>query len=624
MIGPAASVLDVDLTAAAVTRWRIEPERWREEGGGGSTATRILLDSTRPGLDAYSAEALLIFARGAASGYDAVGLARCAVVAKSPATGGIGEARIEGTFPVALTRSGTDVLVIRGRAAEPCILVIGPDGARVEPTHLWGSGTRDTTEALRRRFGQDVSVAAIGPAGERRVRFASIVTDLAHPASRMGLGAVAGAKGLKAIVVLPGAPVEPADPQALAHLTAEYRDRIGSNPQTAQQHDVPGMGMWALDPVPGGYVTARNARTTRLPVLTVRDPSGGRRRAVTADAVDRVTGVAACPACPLDCIKTFRNAFDDRLAGLDEESLAAFAYQVDEHDLDALLDLVAESRDLGADPVSLAACVAFAIECAERGAQLPGGLHRRLTDGDASARRQVVRDLLRAVALRESPGSWLSDGVQHAAEYLAPVFRDAALHVLGLETSLWDPRPSAGQALATAVSPIGPRYEIVEHDIDFDPIDGPAHGIDQLERLGPWGWAPMQVLDDDRVDRTMLLLDLWSGLDAVGICVLAGPPVRELDLDGCAQLVAAVTGWAVTGDDVLKWGRRRLEVMQRFNDREGVLPGVLPARFHTEPLAGGRLSGARVDPERFTAAVTRYRALRVADRRRPHRDQETA
>jgi aldehyde:ferredoxin oxidoreductase len=612
--GTGATVVTVDLSTGRSATSALSGADWRRDAGSGLVATRIMLNETPPGIDPFAPDALLVIAGSAVSGHDGVGLARCAVAAKSPATGGVGEARIEGTFPVAFASAGIDVLVLRGRAPEPSIVVITPDEFRVVATGLWGTGTAETTDALVEQYGPAVSVAVIGPAGERLVRFASIVTDRTHPASRMGLGAVAGSKLLKGIVVVPGPAPVAADPPRVARITTAYRDRIAGNPQTAEQHDAPGAGAWPVGGGLPGYVTARNARTAWLPVITVRDGAGRRRPANAEDAARRVRGIAACPGCPLDCVKTFANAIDHRAAGLDEESLAAFAYGLGITDLDTLLGLVASARDWGVDPVSLAGVVAFAVECAERGAALPGREGEEAGPSRYGDQAAVLRTL-RAAALREPGGDWLSDGVARASAHVAPRFRDAALHVKGLETVTWDPRASAGQALATAVGPLGPRYEMVEHDIDFDPFDGPAHGVGQLERLGPWSWAPMDALDDERVARTAFLMDLWSGLDAIGICLLAGPPVRELDLDGCADLVGAVTGWNVTPEEILAWGRRRLGLMRAYNAREGIGPDAdrLPDRYHDEPIDAGRFAGNVVDRDAFRRAVDRYRALTATD-----------
>ena len=141
------------------------------------------------------------------AGNRAPGLAWFSVVAKSPLTGGIGEAGAEGPWGIALKESGYDAIIIRGRAETPAYLLVDSGEPRLLPADdLWGRDTGRTTDTLVDRHG-DCHVAAIGPAGENLVRYASVVSDRTFPAARMGLGAVMGSKNLKAIVLRGGAPV---------------------------------------------------------------------------------------------------------------------------------------------------------------------------------------------------------------------------------------------------------------------------------------------------------------------------------------------------------------------------------------------------------------------------------
>jgi aldehyde:ferredoxin oxidoreductase len=185
------------------------------------------------------------------------------------------------------------------------------------------------------------------------------------------------------------------------------------------------------------------------------------------------------------------------------------------------------------------------------------------------------------------------------------------MHVKGMEFCRYDPRVSAGQALAYAVSPLGPRYEIVEHDIDFDPEDGPSHGLAQMRTLGTDDWQDMARLDSARVARTATLLDLWSGLDALGVCLFAGPPMRELTQRRVAQLVHAVTGWLTSDYELFLWGRRRWNLMRLYNLREGIGSELdaLPDRFFERPVDAGRHAGAVLDRAVFCRSLQEYYEL---------------
>ncbi|MGH3639142.1 MAG: aldehyde ferredoxin oxidoreductase C-terminal domain-containing protein, partial [Mycobacterium sp.] len=154
-------------------------------------------------------------------------------------------------------------------------------------------------------------------------------------------------------------------------------------------------------------------------------------------------------------------------------------------------------------------------------------------------------------------------------------------------------------------------YEIVEHDIDFDPVDGPANGLAQMPTLGTYDWEPMARLDGARVARTVTLLELWSGLDALGICLFAGPPMRELTQRKVARLVYAVTGWLTSDSEIFLWGRRRWNLMRVYNQREGIGSEAdrLPDRFFEEPVDAGRNRGAILDRSEFDESLQLYYEL---------------
>ena len=187
-------ILHVDLTSGEVRSEELPEEIYRLYVGGGLLGTYLLLRDTKPGLDPLGSDNLLIFVSSVIAGLEEVGLARFSVVTKSPLSGGIGETRCEGPWGGALKASGYDALVVRGQSAHPVYLLIDGGRASLQPAEgLWGRDTAFVTDDLEKRHGSQVHVAAIGPAGESHVRYASIVTDRHYQAMRLGVGAVMGA-----------------------------------------------------------------------------------------------------------------------------------------------------------------------------------------------------------------------------------------------------------------------------------------------------------------------------------------------------------------------------------------------------------------------------------------------
>jgi aldehyde:ferredoxin oxidoreductase len=598
-------LLHVDLATGEAAQREPGEDHLRQYAGGSLLALHHLMRATPAGLDAYAPQAPLIFASSVLAGYPYAGLPRFSVVAKSPLTGGLGEARAEGPWGVALAAAGQVALVLTGRAPEPSYLLVEGGRARIEPAaDLRGADTGTATRLLRDRHGTDAHVAVIGPAGERLVRYASIVTDRYFTAPRMGLGAVMGSKNLKAVVLVADvatAAVPPARPEVLAQLTGRYAAGIAGNPQTLAQQTPPGFGAWigggeAL----AGYLGVENYRTSRIPDLA------GFAAHRLLPLVEWSAG--GCPGCPNDCIKGYATAGAGAAGqvGLHQEALAALGPNLGIVDERAVLELAGICQRDGLDPVSLGFTLSWLLECVRAGL-----IDREAAGAEGFGDLDGVRGLIRAVVAREGTGALLGEGVARAASRFGAPAERLALHSKGLELVSFDPRGSAGQGLAYAVSPVGPRYDIVEHDIDFDPVDGHAFAVANMRPYGLRGPLPMAELSPAKVRNTKVLLDLWSALDALNVCPYAGPPVRLLSLSDVAAMVSAATGWSVGEHEVLRWGQRRLHLARLYNLREGLTAADdrLPDRFHTEPIDAGRHAGAVLNRDEFAAARSLYYGL---------------
>ncbi|MGN9840403.1 aldehyde ferredoxin oxidoreductase C-terminal domain-containing protein [Nonomuraea sp. H19] len=577
----------VDLTSGTVEREfrAAEPGHY----GGSILGLRLLAERTPAGLDPYDPRALLFVAAGMLGGTRAPGLAKCVFLAKSPLTGVAGEAHALGPFAAALRGAGVTALAIAGRAERlSYLLVQGGEISFHEAGELRGLGTAATTDALRARHGPQAHVAAIGPAGENLVRYASVVTDYAYAAGRYGLGAVFGAKNLKAIVCAGEAPAEVADPDAIAAIAAYYRDSLAGNPLAALQASEPGFAGWAGEPPAPGYAAVRNFSVSGahgLRVPAARDYDG---RAVATSG--------ACPGCPNDCLKVYAppSATERRSGGLGQEAFLSLGWNLGIDDLDTVLGANALCDDLGLDPVSVGGTLAFAMECAYRGL-LPGGP----AFGDAAALPGLIRD----VATRGGElGDLLAEGAARAAGRLGPETAPYAMTVKGAELPCFDPRIQPGIGLGYAIAPNGPRYDALEHDLDFDPVAGLAYSFPEAARIAVEP-APAAELDAERGRRTARLLRLWSGLDALNLCVFASSPTRPLTIDHLTALVTAVLGADFTLEDLLAAGQRRLDELRAYAEREGVgCRDELPARMHDEPVAEGPHKGAVLDREAFRQA----------------------
>ncbi len=592
MAGYHGKILHVDLTSRS-TRTEVPDDNfWRIYGGGGLLATALLLRDTPAGLDALAPANLLIFASSVVAGHPYAGLARFTVAAKSPLTGGIGETRGEGPFGQALKRSGFDVIAISGAASTPTTLLIDAASGAItfaDALGLWGLTVPQSVDALGSGFGSGIHTAVIGPAGENQVRFASIVTDRTYQASRMGMGAVMGSKRLKALIVRGENTPPVADPNACVRLTSHYAEAMRDNPLTRWQLKPPGFSAWVHTHGIDAALCVRNYRDN------VFEHAGNYRPELF---MDHFEGDGNCPGCPNHCIKLFQST------GIHQEIAGTLGPNCGVGELTAVLAANVLCNDLGLDPTSLGFTLSMAMECVERGL-LDAPLHF----GDAAAMLRVIEDV---AYRRGSVGDMLAEGAKRAADQIGGQASQYALHVKGLEMVPFEPRTQTNLALGYAVAPIGPRYDICEHDWDYDIDAGWPHSLDNSRTLGILDRIPMQHLGVEKVRNFKGLLTVWSAADALDFCIFAVAPTRVMTLEQMAEMLAAVTGWRTSSYEIMRFGERRLHLMRIYNLREGLTAELdtLPDRFFNEPIATGKWAGTRLDRATFAVCVkTFYRMM---------------
>jgi aldehyde:ferredoxin oxidoreductase len=471
--------------------------------------------------------------------------------------------------------------------------------------------TGEATEALRSRYGADAHVAAIGPAGENLVRFASIVADRNHQAARMGMGAVAGSKRLKALVVRGHHAPQVADPGTCEALTAHYAAVMRDNDLTRWQLEPPGFAAWVHLLTGDTAICAENYRVSAFDHAPAYDPERFMQRFVDD---------SPCPGCPNLCIKRFGAGDDARYdpasGGIHQEITGTMGPNLGIGDLETVLAANVRCNELGMDPTSLGFTISMAMECREAGLLPPDLAAETPAFGDAAG----TLDLVERIATREGVGDVFAEGARRAAGRFGNGAERFALHVKGLELVPFEPRTQTGLALGYATAAIGPRFDIAEHDWDFDTGAGWEHSLENARTLGILSRMPMQEISPAKVRNYILLNTLWSAADALDFCIFAIAPVRVLTMQQMTQMLAAVTGWNTSSYEIMRLGERRNQLMRVYNLREGITAGAdtLPDRFFEEPIRGGAWDGHRIDREAFQDAIrTWYRMMGWDDEGRP-------
>ncbi|MEE4113212.1 MAG: aldehyde ferredoxin oxidoreductase N-terminal domain-containing protein, partial [Desulfobacteraceae bacterium] len=359
----------VDMSAKTVVDQSV-PDAYRGIGGRALTSSYIN-DHVPATCDPLGPENVLIFAPGYFSGTPLINTSRLSVVAKSPLTGGIKESNVGGTVAAALAHLGITALVVEGRAAadECWVLHIDADGAAtlVDAMDYKGSRTYALVEKLKAAHGVHSSITCIGPAGEMQLAAASIqTTDLdgrpCRAAGRGGLGAVMGAKGLKAIIVSrKGKSADPlADPEAFKAAAKEYAQAVKADAFSGEI--LPALGSACLvAPInEAGALPTRNAREGQFE--GAEQISGETMARIIRERGGK-NAHKGCAQCIIDCSNEFVDP-DGRYvtASLEYETIWSMGAMIGNSDLDSIARLDFLCDDIGLDTISTGVAVAVAMD----------------------------------------------------------------------------------------------------------------------------------------------------------------------------------------------------------------------------------------------------------------------
>jgi aldehyde:ferredoxin oxidoreductase len=595
MAAVTAKILHVDLSTRTTRVEEIPEPILRRHLGGGGLAAYLLLRDLPAGVDPLGPDNILVFTTSIINGLSLSGTNRYTAAAKSPLTGGYGESEAGGWWAPELRAAGYDGMAVRGRAESPVYLWI-KDG-QVEfrdASAYWGKLSGEVQEGLEQELGDKrIRVLQTGISGERGVRFAAIVNQLKHFHGRCGLGAVMGAKNLKAIVVRGSKVNAPVDKVAAKSTLTFFKDHYDRARDRFHQTGTAG-GLLNLEA--SGILPTRNFRDGSFEHAK---QISGQKMAETI-LVNRGTCYACMVACKRE-VEVKELGVTPRFGGPEYESLAATGSLCGVGDLNALAKINQLLAQYVLDSISTGVAIAFAMECYEHGIITKadtGGIE--LGWGSAAAVEQMVH----LIGRREGIGELLGEGVKRAAERLGRGAERFAMHVKGQELPMHDPRGKKSLALAYALSPTGADHMEAPHDPlyeGFHPDGHPLGGLGLIE--------PVKMLDfgPRKVRAYYYTQQVWSFYNSVGMCDFVGTPLNALAIERFVDYVNAVTGWNMSLYELMKVGERSNTLARLFNCREGFTPAddVLPQRMH-EGIGNGALKGERVDPDQFLVARRLY------------------
>jgi aldehyde:ferredoxin oxidoreductase len=519
--------------------------------GGRGIGVKILWEETPPRFDPLGEENILVFATGplTATGIPMSGKFSASI--KSPLTGTIFDSNCGGDMGVRLKGCDLDLLIISGRSSTPVYLVIDVNKSQLKnATSLWGLDIPSTKAQLRQKEGASVSILAIGPAGENLVPFACCENNGRY-FGRGGLGAVMGAKRLKAIVVR-GRGKKPsiADDEKLRLVIYEMKTWLEANPITSQ--GLPHFGTGVL-------MNVMN-ETGILPIRNFQDVSSPNASCLSGEEVRGkiLIGQKACPHCPVACGRVTSTG-PKKGDGPEYETLWALGANLGIYHLPLVAEANYLCNNLGLDTISTGATIACAAELADKGI-VQGGMK--------FDQMEKLLEMIEKIAYRRDEGNLLAEGSWKFAD--AHGVPEASMTVKGLELPAYDPRGAQGQGLAYATSHRGGCH------LRAYMIGPEVLGVPKLvNRFDTQGKSGLVIFQQN----------LNAAMDSMVMCRFSSFAVGD---DYYARLLAAVTGLEYEPQDLHVIGERIWNLERLFNLREGVRGDrdTLPSRFLKEPKNG--------------------------------------
>jgi len=462
----------------------IEPEErdawyWEQYIGGRGIGAKLLSEEDFR-LDPYHPRMPVFFCTSPYEGTIA-SCNRTWVVTVSPLTGYYSCAAGGGFWGPTLRKAGFDVVRVIGKSDNPVYVEIRDGKAAIkDASHLWGLNTEETREKLKAAG----RALCIGQAGENLVRVAGVALE-DRMAARGGLGAVLGAKKLKAITVfgtkdfpgLGGEPIKVFHKKTLA----QNKERSGYFHEQGTMEIPPKVNEGNLWPTHNWQeVQWEKGENLYFPKF-----------------LNILTGYTTCFDCSIRCTRTNTSRYGDQGRGPEYETTWAFGPQVLNDDPDIIVHANKLCDQYGLDTISTGSILGFYRECIER------GLVR-----DSWPSSEKMFELIEMMAHRKGIGDVLAEGTLRASQVFDGKSEDFAIQQCGMELPAYDPRGSWGMFLCYV---FGPRHGC--HNKAWSVYMELGMSLDA--RTGPEG-KPKLISD---------LLDETAVIDSIGICTLVTPVV---------------------------------------------------------------------------------------------------
>lgn len=560
----------VDLYRKKIKLEDIEEEVVKNYLLGSGLGIKILLDNFDKDLSPLDPDSPLLFISGLLTGTPVPTASKLSVCMKSPLTGIWNESTVGGDFGAVLKFAGYDGIYIKGKADKPVYLYISKDEIKIEDAEeLWGKDTYVTNDILKEKYGDNIKIASIGPAGENLVKIASINIEgrTGRAAGRGGAGAVMGSKNLKAIIVTGRAVLPIHNKKGLVESIKKLTPQIMQGTESLN-----------LFGTIGGMVKVN--KTGDLPVKNFYGSlftEGAEKTSGMAIAEEYEVKNYRCYACLIACGKHLvrKKGFPKELhiAGPEYETGAGFGALILNDDLETIIWANDLCNRLGLDTISTSMAIAFAMELSEKrliAEEIPWG------DGEK------ILSLIEDIAYRRELGDILAEGTKKAAKIIGPPAEEYSIDVKGLEIPMHDPRAFTSMAINYAT---GNRGACHLESLSYYAEQGlKLPGIKMKEAYDPHS-------DEGKAELTVQMQNYMNIYNALGLCkfLIRG----NIGITHLTEWVNMVTGFNYTPSELLSIGERLFNLKRVYNVSLGISrkDDLLPPRIMTWAREEGGASG---------------------------------
>lgn len=563
-------VLDVDLDNGKHQVRELDIGILQKYLGGRGLGAYFLYTELPDHHDPLGSNNILAFCTGALTGTIVPTGGRSSLTTLSPLTNTILDSNSGSAFGVRLKWTGYDALIIRGRSDRPVWLEISDLDVRIHPADdLWGEEVPETIKRLQKK---DSAAVCIGPAGENRVLFASVLDDHGRSYGRGGSGAVMGSKNLKAIVATGKHKPNVAEQEALKFVDYEARKMIIASPRTSQ--GLPEFGTSVLINLMNKYGVLPTKNFQEGEFEGVESISGERLRE------EFLIKRSACWGCPIGC-KRVTKTDQEKGEGPEYETIYALGSNLGIDDFETIIEANYLCNRLGLDTISTGATISCAMELVQR-----GYLKSELNFGRADLLYRTIED----IAYKKDLGNEMANGSRRLAiKYGAP---ELAMQVKGMEMPGYDPRGMKGQGLLYATSNRGACH--LRGNMLGPELLGAPKMIDRFSSQGKAG--------------ILIVMQHTSAvIDSIGMCKFVNFAIGD---EFFARMLSAVTGFEYETQDILLTGERIWNLERLYNLRAGFTHNDdnLPPRFLQDPLTKGSSQGQVVELDHMLKDYYRFRS----------------